>query len=149
MYENKNNGLFGAFLFGGIIGSIFTFLYTPYSGEELRGNIKNEYDKFVKKAQKTEEELINKAKVTSEDLVLKAEQIYALAQKYAGGMYVGTLDKFEKEIKSLRSAFDAAFNEYKKSMKEAAPTEEIIADIFSDYEDESLPKHESMRKRNK
>lgn len=147
MSENNGVKIFEAFLFGGILGSVFTFLYTPYNGEELRCNIRSEFDKFIKRAQQKEEDLVIKAKITADDLVLKAEQIRALAQKYAGGVFDGNLEKFEKEIKSLRAAFDAAFTEYKKSMKEASPTEEIVADIFSDYEDESLPKREGMRRR--
>ena len=147
MSEKNEKGVFGAFLLGGIVGSVFTFLYTPYSGKELRYNISSEIDNLIKRAQNKEEEFINRAKVTADDLVLKAEQIYALAQKYAGGMYDGPMEKFEKEIRSLRAAFDAAFNAYKKTIKEANPTEEIVADMFSDYEDESLPKHEGMRRR--
>ena len=147
MSENNGMKIFKAFLIGGILGSVFTFLYTPYKGKELRDNIRSEFDKFIKRAQKKEEDLVKKAKITADDLVLKAEQIFALAQKYAGGVFDGNIEKFEKEIKSLRAAFDAAFNEYKKTMKEAAPTEKIIADIFSDYENETLPKREGMRRR--
>ena len=145
--SDNENGLLPAFLLGGLVGSIFTFLYAPSSGRELRRNIKDEIDNFVKKAQKKEEELINKAKATADDLVLIAEQIAALAQKYSDGVYEVPLERFETEIKSLRAAFDAALNEYKKSNKEAAPTEDIVSDIFSEYEDEKLPKHEGMRKR--
>ncbi len=145
--SDNGKGLLPAFLLGGLAGSIFTFLYTPCSGRELRQNIKNEIDNFVKKAQKKEEELITKAKATADELVLTAEQIAALAQKYSDGVYEVPLEKFENEIKSLRAAFDAALNEYKKSKKEAAPTEEIVSNIFSEYEDEKLPKHEGMRKR--
>ncbi len=147
MNDNNCKKIMESFLLGGILGSAITFLYTPYNGEELRDNIRIEFDKFIKRAQKKEEDLVNKAKITADDLVLKAERIFALSQKYAGGVFDGNLEKFEKEIKSLRAAFDAAFHEYKKTMKDAAPTEAIVADIFSDYEDEILPKREGMKRR--
>ncbi len=144
--QNSSVGL-TAFLVGGIIGSAATFLFTPFSGEELRNNIKNEIDSYIRNAKKRGEALVKDAKAASDDLVIKAEQLLALTQKYADGTYTGSIDKVEKEIKSIKAAFDAAFHQYKKDIRETVPTEQIVEDIFSNYEDELLPKQEGMRRR--
>lgn len=148
--KRENVSYFKIFLLGGIVGSALTFLLTPYSGYELRKQASRDIDGYLRKAKEKEQDLIKKARTAADDMLLKAEQLKALVDKYAGGKYSGPAEVIEKEIKSLRAAVDAAVKSYRERGENAVEIpgiEEIIDDIFSDYEDESLPKHEGMKRR--
>ncbi len=147
---NDNSGHITTFIIGGITGSVLTLLLTPYSGKELRVRIDESVDVCLKKAKQKQEELVNRAKDLSDDLLVKAEQLVALVNKYAGGSYTGPVEKIEKEIKSLRAAIDAAVKSYNRNDGQnfgMLTTEEIIDDIFSDYDEPNLPKREGMGRR--
>lgn len=44
--ENKKESFFGGFFLGGIMGAIFAFLFTPFTGKEAREKIKNKVDEI-------------------------------------------------------------------------------------------------------
>lgn len=149
--KGKKSGLLTAFILGGITGSVVTFLFTPYSGKDLRGKIEKEVNGSLKKAKQKEEEIINRAKAVADDIILKATQLVAFADKYAGAVD-SPAEKIDKEIKGIKAAIDAAIKSYHKDnieMEETRSTDDIVENIFSDYENESLPKHEGMRRREK
>ncbi len=147
--KNRKDGILPAFILGGVLGSVLTFIFTPYSGKELRNKIEDEVNTGLLKAKQKEDEIIEKAKIVADDIILKATQLVALADKYAGTAELPA-EKIDKEIKSIKAAIDAAVKSYKKENSQSEKTQstdEIVEDIFSEYEDESLPKHEGMRKR--
>ncbi len=150
--KNKFTSFSGAFILGGIVGSTVTLILSPFSGKEFREKINGQIDNSIKKAKLKELELLGKARDFSDELVLKAEQLVALIDKYSAGTYLGPVEKIENEIKSLKAAVNAAINSYNKSNGKADSGNnkvEIVEDIFPEYNDEKLPKHESMRKRNR
>ena len=148
--KKENPGIFKIFMLGGIVGSALTFLLTPRSGYELRKQAGRDIDSYLKKAKEKEQDIIRKAKAAADEMLLKAEQLKALVDKYAGGKYSDPAEVIEKEIKSLKAAVEAAVKAYRNNDgKEGGvtATDEIVGDIFSEYEDESLPKHEGMKRR--
>ena len=143
MKRNKSNYL-SAFIIGGVAGGIFTLLYTPYSGKELRERIDLNVDLLLNKARQKEEEIINKAKITADDLILKTIRLSALIERYAGGMYIESLWKIENEITNLKAAIKVAVETYKDGSTNSSklrPTGELVDDIFSDYDNVVLPKN--------
>ena len=150
--KNKFTSCAGAFILGGIVGSSITLILSPFSGKEFREKINGQIDNSIKRAKQKELELLGKARDFSDELVLKAEQLVALIDKYSAGTYLGPVEKVENEIKSLKAAVNAAIKSYKKLDGKAETgdiKEEIVEDIFPEYNDEKLPKHESMRKRSR
>ncbi len=148
--KSKVTGYAGAFILGGLVGSSITLLLSPFSGKEFRGKINEQIDNSIKRAKQKELEIINKARAFSDDLVLKAEQLVALIDKYSTGTYLAPVEKVEKEIKSFKAGINAAMESYKKGNgkpKEENTKVEIVEDIFPEYNNEKLPKRESMRKR--
>ena len=147
--KEKKFGSLSAFILGGIAGSVLTFLFTPYSGKELRNKIEDEVNTSLKKAKQKEDEIINKAKSVADDIMLKTTRLAAFVDKYAGAVDWPP-EKIDKEIKSIKAAIDAAIKSYDKEYikaEEAGSTNNIVEDIFSGYDNERLPKHEGMRRR--
>ena len=150
MNNNKVSGYVGTFILGGLVGSSITLLLSPFSGKEFREKINTSLDNSLKIAKKRESEMLDKARAFSDDLVLKAEQLVALIDKYSTGTYAGPVEKIEKEVKSFKAGVNAAINSYKSGngkAKEEDKKVEIVEDIFPEYNNERLPKRESMRKR--
>ena len=152
MNNNKFTSCAGAFILGGIVGSTVTLILSPFSGKEFREKINGQIDNSIKRAKQKELELLDKARDFSDELVLKAEQLVALIDKYSAGTYLGPVEKVENEITSLKAAINAAIKSYKKSNGKAEAENnkvEIVENIFPEYNDEKLPKRESMRKRSR
>ncbi len=150
MNSNKVSGYVGTFILGGLVGSSITLLLSPLSGKEFREKVNTSVDNSIRKAKKRESEIFDKARIFSDELVLKAEQLVALIDKYSTGTYAGPVEKIEKEIHSFKAGVNAAINSYKRGnsiSKEEDTKVEIVEDIFPEYNNEKLPKRESMRKR--
>ena len=144
----KEHPFLAGILIGGIAGSVLALLFAPKTGKALRSDIKKEYDKYLKKALETNEKLMTNAKSTADYVTIRAEQLFALCKKYAQGAYEGTIEKLEDEIKSIKAGINAAINTYKNKSNGERMPEEFIVDAFSDYDDETLLKHEGMGRRN-
>ncbi len=135
------------FLAGGIIGGAAALLFAPTTGKELRKRIINNANIYIAKAQSRQHEIIARAKATADDLIIRAEQLKSLSEKYATLEYNDLAGRIEEEIQSLKKAIEAAEKSYKTYSVSAEDIEEEIDDIFSEYEDETLPKHLGMKKR--
>ena len=146
----KEHPFLTGILIGGITGSILALLFTPKAGKALRFKIKNEYDKYLKKALESSDKLITNARSIADNITITAEQAFALCKKYAQGTYEGSKEKLEDEIKSIKAGINAAITTYKNRSNRISGSirsEEFIWDAFSDYDDETLPKQEGMGRR--
>ena len=149
--QNSSSSLL-AFLLGGITGSAITFLFAPKSGSELRGDIIDRIEYYQVEAAKKRLGIVSDAKSKSEEFLSKAEHLFEKVRRFAFGKYDTQIGK---EISSLKAALKAAANTYKnkngngKSNYEYAGNDFNDDNInFNDFEDETLPKHISMRRRN-
>ena len=142
--QDKNFSL-TAFLVGGILGASASLLFTPRSGEELRNDIKQQTDNYLKEVKERRDILIGRSKSTGELLKRKAEDLMETIKNYANGKIEKPLSAIEKEIAGLRSAISAARASY-SSIPEIHGTH-IEGDgqaLESEYE--MLPKHIGMGK---
>ncbi len=147
MSNRDKNFSLTAFLVGGILGASASLLFTPRSGKELRNDIKQQTDNYLKEVKDRRDILIGRSKSTGELLKRKAEDLMETIKNYANGKIEKPLSAIEKEIAGLRSAISAARASY-SSIPEIHGTH-IEGDgqaPESEYEDEMLPKHIGMGK---
>lgn len=152
--QNSDNVLL-AFILGGIAGSALTFLLSPKSGRELRGDIIDKIEYYQIQAAKRREGLVSEAKLKGEELLDKAEQLFQKIRNYAFGKYEFPTEKIEKEITSLKAALSATLKTYKHKNGNGKSNLDYTEDVFyeehsryDEFDDEALPKHLSMRRRN-
>ena len=156
MENRKTQNVAAAFLFGAVVGGVIALLYVPKSGKETRQDISDEIDHYMKKAGDAKKQIIEKAKKFSDDMVGQTEKVYSDVKSFKEGKYSGTAEKIENEIARLRRAIKAAVDSYKDTRKARRffPDEDkyYFTDfndyLFQDEEEDSLPKFESMKKRN-
>lgn len=153
MKRDKNYVLFGVIM-GSLAGSLAALLFTPTSGKKLRKEIKNNLNDYVSQAKQQSQKILSDTKTMTTSWVDRAQEVFALSKKYASGTYDVPKDTVEREISKLRTAFNAALAAYREyeSETEGKPRsqEEAMEEnnpIFSEYEDETLPKYEGMGKR--
>ncbi len=156
MNHNNRLGFFVNFLTGTIVGGIVGFLFAPKTGQQLREDLKEDLDLYIKKVRDTGNKIVEDAQNTANQMVEKTNQLIALLDKYVGDDFKYSLDKIEKEILSVKTAINTAVDTYKSNSAKAENSSESIADdIFIDfvnenseeYEEEILPLHEGMRRR--
>lgn len=135
------------FIAGGLLGSAIALLTAPKKGSELRSDIKQKFGHSLKAASDISKKYVHQAKQFENDLVIRSENIYSLVKDYTEGKYNGNKDKFDEEFRKLSKAFYAAIDTYKHYGEQRPKTESIVEEIFSEYENESLPKTEGMHKR--
>ncbi len=155
--SSKGAGNFFPFILGGFTGGLLALLFTPFSGEQFRQRVISGADDIIRSAKKKEDEIISEAKKTGDSLILKAIRVGALTDKYAGGLLGIPAEKIELEIKSLKAAIDAAVKSYKRNGNPEYRTlfnkavdrdgNDNPENIFSDYDNVVLPKHEGMKRR--
>ncbi len=147
MSNQDNNFSVTAFLVGSILGASASLLFTPRSGKELRTNIKNQTNEYLKEVKLRRDTLINRSKTTGELLKRKAEDLMESITNYANGKIEKPLSVIEKEIAGLKSAINAARASY-SSIPEIHGTriQNDGQDLATDYDDEVLPKHLGMGK---
>ena len=156
MSHNSRLSFFTNFLTGTIVGGIAGFLFAPKTGQQLREDLKDDLELYLKRVKEAGYKIIEDAQKTADQMVEKANQLIALMDKYIGEDFKESLDKFDREITSVKSAINAAVDTYKSnSAKSENSSESIADDIFIDfvkennesYEEETLPLHEGMRRR--
>jgi gas vesicle protein len=156
MEDKKTQKIAAAFLLGTVLGGVIVLLYAPKSGKDLRRDITDEVNNYVKKAAEARNKIIEKAKIFSNDMVTQSEKVYSDIRSFHDGKYSGTADKIESEISKLRTAIKAAVDSYKdtKKVRKFFPDEDkyYFTDfndyLFQDEDEKSLPKFESTKKRN-
>lgn len=155
MEDKKTQKIAAAFLFGTVVGGVIALLYAPKSGKDLRRDISDDVSNYLKKAADTKNKIIEKAKTFSNDMVTQSEKVYSDIRSFHEGKYSGTADKIESEISKLRTAIKAAVDSYKdtKKVRKFFPDEDkyYFTDfndyLFQDDDENSLPKFDSMKKR--
>jgi gas vesicle protein len=136
------------FLIGGALGSVVTFLFTPKSGQELRDEIESDAKEYYDKAKVSGKKIAIDSKTILNDIISKAEQLRILMKKYAEEAYTIPAQRIENEIKRLRHALNAAVKAYNLTTNRTPETDKKVNEIFSEFEDESIPKFEGMGRRN-
>ncbi len=157
MDEEKHNSdnVLLAFILGGITGSALTFLLSPKTGRELRGDLIDKIEYYQIQAEKRREVLVSEAKSKGKELLGTAEQLFNKIRNYALGKYDFPTEKIEKEIISLKAALNAVISTYKNKNGNGKSKLDYTENMFyeehvkfDEFEDEALPKHLSMRRRN-
>lgn len=136
------------FIIGGTVGSIATFLFTPKTGKELRGNIQTGFNEYTGKAVEGGRKFLDGAGKTFDEVIRKADQLRSLSGNYLSGAYTGPKDRIQTEIASLRRALTAAITAYRRSPGRTSTNDTVVDNIYSEFDDETLPKYEGMGRRN-
>lgn len=144
---------------GGTLGTLLVYLLSPKRkqfNQDLKKNVGNYYDKAKVRGENAFED----TKSTVDKLKTKTEKLSSFLKKYAAGDYDGTIEKIESEIKTVRAALNKAYDTYQNQIKKREESEEALNDDssiedrleneenFGEFEDDSLPKHVGMKKRN-
>ena len=146
--QNKHTSFMSLF-WGGLIGGIAAILFAPKSGKEIRSDIIDKFNGYLNYTKAKADKLVKDAKENADGYVKKAEEILNLSKKYAEGKYQISSEKIEKEILSLRTALNAAVDTYKNGGRIGTDVDidKSNGNNYSVIEDESLPKHEGMKRR--
>ena len=155
MEDKKAQKVAAAFLLGAVVGGVIALLYAPKSGKELRKDVSDEVNNYVKRAADAKNNIIEKAKKFSNDMMTQTEKVYTDIRNFKEGKYSGTAEKIEGEISRLRQAIKAAVDSYKetKQVRKFFPDEDkyYFTDfndyLFQDEDEPAPPKFESMKKR--
>ncbi len=148
MADHKKNFSITAFLVGGILGASASLLFTPRSGRELRANIKQQAENYLREAKLKADNLIRNSKSTGELLKRKAEDLMGTAKQYANGKMEKPFSAVEKEINALRAAINAVRTSYSLAPEINRTNSEGGNGHLApgEFEDETLPKHLGMGK---
>lgn len=136
------------FLIGGAVGSVITFLFTPKTGKELRKDIESGTKDYINKARTEGKKIVSSAKDIYNEILIKAEQLRTLTKKYAENTYTVPAKRIENEIISLRMAIKAVISVYNKTNGRTLETDKKVREIYSEFDNNLLPKFEGMGRRN-
>lgn len=131
---------FLSLLIGGTIGGVMALLFAPKKGDEVRKDIKNNFDDIVNKTKDRSRELFSRSKNIIDDILKKSEELRSLSRKYAEGKYDGTVERIEHEINNLRTALFAAIDTYRNSRQRDKKSDELVNNIYSEFENEKVSK---------
>lgn len=157
MKRNKGNLVVGVII-GSIAGGILAQILTPVSGRRVRREIKRGMNTYMHKAKTQSQKIIDDTKSVTSTWVDRAQDVFTQAKKYASGKIDVPRDTIENEITKLRNALAAAVEAYRNFERETEETPgvtgetrpssvEVKDQLTAEYEDETLPKHESMGRR--
>jgi gas vesicle protein len=151
MARKKKNNPILPLLVGGVIGGAAALVMAPASGKETRENIVSGTNRLLYKANDQKNNLIRETQKFADSILRKAESIYNKSAAFAGGTYTYSADSIELQIRSFKNAIDAAVEAYKntRTVKRESQfaNEVIVNEMFTDFEDETLPKNEGMGRR--
>ena len=143
---------------GGTLGSLLVYFFSP-KRKQFNEDVKNNVNSYYGKAKLKGENVFADTKVTVDKLKTKTEKLSNFLKKYAAGDYDGTIEKIEGEIKTVRAALNKAYETYQTQIKKREDSDENSdEDIqmedrleneenFNEFEDDTLPKHVGMKKR--
>jgi gas vesicle protein len=136
------------FVLGFIAGGITALLFAPKRGEEIREDIKKQINDYLSDARSKADLIFNDAKTKADGYIKSAGKILDKAKMYSESKFNFSADTFLKEISNLRSAIYAAVDAYKHGNHPGDGNESVkkIYDKYSELDDETLPKHEGMRR---
>ena len=156
MKRNKGNLIAGVIL-GSIAGGVLAQILTPVSGRRVRREIKKGMNTYVNKAKVQSRKILNDTKTVTSSWIDRAQDVFTDAKKYASGKIDVPKDTIESEITKLRNALTAAIEAYRSYEEETEgatagrktkpSTVEVKDQLAAEYENETLPKHESMGRR--
>jgi gas vesicle protein len=126
-------------LIGGVIGGAAAFLFAPKKGKDVRENLKNNFDDIVNKTKEKSRQLFNQSMDVVDDIIKKSDELRTLVQKYKEGTYDEAIEKIEGEIERLRKALFAAIETYKNSKHREKSSDELVSNIYSEFENEPVP----------
>jgi gas vesicle protein len=146
--------IFKGFIIGGLAAAAASLLLAPKSGRDLRRDTKNKFDEYINSAKEKRDEYISIAKSRANDIARKSNELNELVRKFASGGYKEPIAAIENEIANLKTAINAALISYKNYSKGNGSTNKMAGDIFTEseprslteFDDESIPKHQSMRR---
>jgi gas vesicle protein len=150
--RRKNNPLV-SLLIGGVIGGTAALVMAPASGRETRSSIGNGVNKVLFKANEQKNFLIRNAQKFANELMRRSTDIYNKSVGFAEGSYSNSADSIELEIRSFKNALNAAVEAYRntktgnKNNRPEFGDQVIVNEMFTDFEDETLPKQEGMGRR--
>ena len=123
MSDNGDSGFefFKGFLFGGIVGAVFTLLYAPKSGKEVREELRqrslelrDDAEARLELAQKKAEELLAETRKELEKLRQEATATVGGLKGSAEELLSEGKGRVEKEKTRIKGALDAGMAAYKE-----------------------------------
>ena len=146
--------IFKGFIIGGIAAAAASLLLAPKSGRDLRRDTKDQFDKYMNSAKEKRDEYISVAKSTANDIARRTNELSEMVRKFASGGYKEPIAMVENEFANLKTAITAAIISYKNYSKGNGSPSKMAEDIFTEseprslteYDDESIPKQQSMRR---
>ena len=144
---SKTEAIAAGIIIGGAIGSMTAFLVAPKKGKELRSDIQNEINNTLNSTKEISKKIVSNAKDLADEILTNANKLVDLTKTYTGGGFTGTIDTFQNEFTRIKSAINAAISVYKSYEESSKPPEEIVEDIFSEYENDGNIKFEGMGRR--
>jgi gas vesicle protein len=144
---SKPEAIATGILLGGVIGSLTAFLIAPKKGKDLRSDIQDELSAILISTKGISSKIVSNAKDLAEDILQNANKLLDLTRKYTDGNFNGTKESFQNEYSRIKNAINAAITVYRNYEESSKPVEEIVDDIFSEYENDDSPKFEGMGRR--
>lgn len=149
------SGILSAVAITGAIGGLLSYLLSTEYGKNKTASFKKRIDLAVTQAKGVRSGLVEDARTRGEGLTSKAAGILTLTKEFAAGRFAGPIEKIEDEFARVKAAIAAGFTSYKGNTASQRNTDEVVDDIFSNYEertftefdDETWVKHEGMRHR--
>lgn len=144
---SKTGAISAGILVGGALGSLTALLVAPKSGKEFRTDIQNGVDHTLNATKDISRQIVSNAKELATEVLSNANRLVDLTKRFTEGSYTGTIEAFQNEYIRIKNSINSAISVYNSYEESSKPTEEIVEDIFSEYENDGSPKFEGMGRR--